>query len=97
MNLLVCPLNSFLYAGSTWFIQVYFQLIKLSVFCKLSSREQSEENVLDNSLFINIDYIKNLQEDFINQFKDIINLEIPKWIICLFDVEVESANLDTFL
>ena len=61
----------------------------------LSSIEQAKENVLDNNFFINISHIKNLQEDFKVQFKD-LNMEIPEWIISPFGVEVESANLDNF-
>ena len=52
---------------------------------------------IDNVLFIYINHIKNLQEDFKVWFKDLLNIEIPEWIISSFDVEVESANLDIFL
>ena len=38
-----------------------------------------------------------MQEDFKEWFKDLLNLEIPAWTIPPFDVEVESACLDTFL
>ena len=29
--------------------------------------------------------------------KKLLNMEIPKWIISLFDVEIESENLDNSL
>ena len=48
-------------------------------------------------MFIDINYIKNFQEYFKVKFKDLLNMEIPEWIISPFDVEVEKANLDTFL
>ena len=38
-----------------------------------------------------------MQEGFRARFKDLLNIEIPEWIIRPFDVEVESTNLDTFL
>ena len=38
-----------------------------------------------------------MEEDFKAQFMDLLNIEIPEWIISPFDIEVESANLDTFL
>ena len=41
--------------------------------------------------------MRNLQKYFKTQFKDLLNMEIPTWIISPFIVEVESANLDTFL
>ena len=62
-------------------------------FPNLSSMEQSEENVLDNDLFIYINHMKNWQA----QFKEDLSMEIPEWIISPFDVDVEHANLDTFL
>ena len=41
--------------------------------------------------------IKNLHENFKDWFNDLLNMEIPEWIIYSFDVEEESANLETFL
>ena len=35
--------------------------------------------------------MKKLQEDFKAQFKDLLNMAIPEWIISQFDIEVESA------
>ena len=52
--------------------------------------------ILDN-LFIHINHIKNLQEDFKARFGDLLNMEIPEWIISRFDVERKSANLYVFL
>ena len=64
-------------------------------FAHLSSLEKSEESILDNlSLYIND--IKYLIKDFKARFKD-QNKEIPERIIFPFHIEVESANLDTFL
>ena len=40
-------------------------------------------------------HIRNLQEDSKTQFND-LNMEIPEWIICLYDVKVKNANFDTF-
>ena len=51
------------------------------IFKFLFSIEQSEENVLDNDLFIYINPIKNWQEDFKIQFKDLQNMQISQWII----------------
>ena len=39
----------------------------------------------------------NLQEDSKVWYKDLLNMEIPEWIISRFDVKVKSANLDTIL
>ena len=36
-------------------------------------------------------------EDIKAWFKDLLNMEIPEWIISPFDVEVENANWNTFL
>ena len=44
-----------------------------------------------------MNHIKNLQKDFKAQFKDFLNMEIPKWIISPFDVEVKIKNLNIFL
>ena len=49
------------------------------------------------NLFIYINRHKNLQEDFKARFKDLLNMEIPEWIIFSFDVQVENENLETFL
>ena len=48
------------------------------------------------NLVIYINPIENLQKDFKAPFKDLLNMEIPEWIISLYDVEVERANLDKF-
>ena len=58
----------------------------------MSSIEQPEENVWQNDLLINRNHIKNFQEDFKVRFKDLLNIEIPEWIIFPFDVEVESKK-----
>ena len=52
---------------------------------------------MDKNLFIYINHIRKLQEDFKAWFKDLLNMEIPEWIISLLDVEVKSANLYNFL
>ena len=54
--------------------------------------EQSEGSVFDND-FIYINHIKNGKEDFKARFKN-LNADIPEWIVSLFAVNVESANLD---
>ena len=41
--------------------------------------------------------MKNLQANFKALFKELLNMEIPEWIISPFNVEVESANLDILL
>ena len=41
--------------------------------------------------------MKNSQENFKTWFKDLLNMEIPEWIISTFDIEMENANLDIFL
>ena len=69
--------------------------MQLSIFCTFVLYSQSEKCVLDNNLFIYMNHIKNLQEDFKTWFKDLLNMEIPEWIIFLFGVEAESAYLDT--
>ena len=56
-----------------------------------------EEHVLDNNLSIYINHIKDLLGDFKAQFKDLLHMKIPEWIISSIDVEVENGNLDTFL
>ena len=55
--------------------------------------EQLEETILD----IYIKHIKNLPDDFKAYFKDLMNMEIPEWFISPFNIEMENANLDTFL
>ena len=42
-------------------------------------------------------HIRNLQDDFNAWYKDLLNMEIPEWIISSFDIDVKSANLDIFL
>ena len=37
-----------------------------------------------------------MPEKFKAWFKDLLNMEIPEWIISPFDVPAESTNLDTF-
>ena len=37
-----------------------------------------------------------MQDEFESQFKYLLIMEISEWIISLFDIEVESVNLDTF-
>ena len=44
-----------------------------------------------------INYIKNLQGDFKPQFKDLLNMEIPEWIIFPFDVEWKVQIETSFL
>ena len=41
--------------------------------------------------------MKKLKDDFKAQFKDLLNTEIPEWIIFPFLVELENANSVTFL
>ena len=48
-------------------------------------------------MFIYLNHIKNWQEDFKAWFKDLLNLNIPKWIVSPFGVELESINWKTFL
>ena len=50
----------------------------LQYFANLFTTEQSKENVLENNLFIYINSVKNLQEDFKVWFNDLLNIEIPE-------------------
>ena len=70
---------------------------KFQYFVNLFSIEQSDENVLDNDLFIYINHMKNSLEVFKAQSKDLLNMEIPEWIISPFDIEVKSENFSPFL
>ena len=49
---------------------------------------------MNNDFFININHIKVLQEV---QFNNVLNMDIPEWIISPIDAEVECINLDIFL
>ena len=53
--------------------------------------------ILNKDFFVNINLIRNWQEDFKARFKDLPNMEILESIISSSDVEVESVNLNTFL
>ena len=47
---------------------------------------------MDNDLYIYINHIKNLWEDFNAWFKDLLSTEIPQWIISSFNGEVEKTS-----
>ena len=38
-----------------------------------------------------------MPNDFETRFNDLLNMKIPEWNISPFDVELQNANLDTFL
>ena len=61
------------------------------------SVEQPEDSVLDGNLYIYINHNKNLPKDFKAQFKDLLNKEIPELIIALFEVKMQSTNINPFL
>ena len=55
MNFFIATAAILVFQAKTWFKQTYFQC-----FANLSSLEESEESVLDNDLFIDINHMKNL-------------------------------------
>ena len=64
-----------------------------------SNQRQLEdgENISDCDLEIYITHLEKLREDFKVRFEDLEKMHVPDWIVVPFDLEIENADIDSYL
>ena len=56
---------------------------------------KEDESISDCNLEIYIKHLENFKEDFKVYFENLEKIHVPDWIVTLFDLEIENADIES--